>query len=204
MVAVLEVIHCSAPEKRCRCSKCRAEHMVPIPEFSCLDSDRLRVPSASNATVEVMERHLAWDPDARDVEALMSLVDSVSAFGSLDLPCTLGHPLVLQRVVMYTNRFACPACDPWAFGMSRAYAATVMAHGLLRFDEAVSLAERTMRLVLPEEFTRAPRHYNFGKLKRMDVRGLSPRTAEVVLRLEITLLSVELGMDSDLFAGWSK
>jgi hypothetical protein len=122
------------------------------------------------------------------------LVDSVSSLGSWDLPHTLGHPVVLQRVVVYTNRFACPACDPWSFGMSRAYTASVLAHGVLRFDDAEALVERTQALVVPKPLLESPRYFNYGKLKRLDVRGLPWDVAEVVSRLEATLLGVRAGV----------
>jgi hypothetical protein len=94
---------------------------------------------AAACTVDALGRHAARDPSCTDVHCLRELVDMVSAFGPQDRHLKLGHPDVLARVLMYTTKFACPRCQPWEFGMSRAYLGSVVGRGQGRFDVAVEV-----------------------------------------------------------------
>ena len=197
--AALAAIHFEAAMVERPCKECGAINRVPFPTY--LGPVEAREPSL--ATKEILDQHLPRDTGATDVRELVSLVDSVSSLGSWDLPRTLGHPLVLQRLVEYTTRFACPVCDPWSFGMSRAYTAYVMSHGILRFHDAATLVEETQALVVPTCVLQSPRYYDYGKLKRLDVRGLPREVAEVVSQLETTLVGIKAGMGSHWFKGWA-
>jgi len=163
------------------------------------------VPDPSLATLEALRRVDSWDPDLRDVASLASLVDTVSSFGARDVPRTLGHPIIMQRVMRYLDTFMCPTCDPTSFGIARRYAAGVMDRGWLRFSGAAALVQKTMDMLLPASFLRRPRYFKFGRIQRLDLRHcLRPRVAYAVSQLELAKCSVSLGMESSWFDDWEK
>ena len=95
-----------------------------------------------------------------------------------------------MRVVQYVSHFACPWCDPWSFGMARAYAASVLARGVLRFDAARTLLETSRNLL-----GRGPRSAWRGRLKH--------ERKEALERLDVTWKSVKLGMKGSWFERWA-
>jgi hypothetical protein len=78
---------------------------------------------------------------------LEAVANALHAFGARDLPHTLGHPKILQRVMQYLHNFMCSVCDPVGFGVARAHAAVVLAHGWLRFSKAAELLQLAMGFV---------------------------------------------------------
>ena len=129
------------------CAACGKEHTMPVvTTVECGDTAMEPAPTA--ATMEVLERTLAVDRDCKNVATLESLKHMAR---------TLGHPIVLRRAMQYLDNIPCPACDPDAFGMSRACAAVVLAHGWKKFVEAEALVDRTLALIIPKDFLLAPR-----------------------------------------------
>jgi len=130
-------------------------------------------------TLQVLDRVEAHDPACKDVSMLEAMVNALHAFGARDLPHTLGHPKILQRVMQYLHNFMCSVCDPVGFGVARAHAAVVLAHGWLRFMEAAELLQLAM-----------------GFVRKVDV--IAAR------ELEMTQSYVSMRMESSWFAKWKK
>jgi hypothetical protein len=130
--------------------------------------------------VDALARHLASDLALVSVQSMVNMVDLVSAFGPLDRYHTLGHPAVLDRIGVYVTAYRCPVCNPWEFGMARAYLASALARGTSRFDEATALLRWTQEALVGAS--------GWGA-KGVDARNAAALT-EVLEWLEVTLKSV--------------
>jgi hypothetical protein len=176
------------------CSECNKRQTVP--------NLVLRIPEGwdagdAPATMDALARyHKAAGTSKLDGVRLDALLSMLHSFGSRHVRRTLLHPEVVGLVAEHVSHFACPACDPWNFGVARKAAATIMARGLLRFPKAVTLLETT-RATLKE----IPRHL-------WEPKPLWPHIhhhkAAVLETFDALVFSISLGFEGSWFDGWSK